>query len=1334
MQPKTFIDLYQDLINLDNFKEYLTQKWKGTDVLESVFRLFSYLELFEQFKGYSLCQGNFNNYTLKPIKNIIKERKNIMSKSLKDKGDKSDLTFIKDNKLIITSCKNFKKYNIGKLDIRDLQAIFTDKYTDYTYRLCLVIRNKQEILQMVFNAEECNKDLKDIIVNKNTILIDYDDITQAYYKFIKLYPSNVEELFKYQKPLLNLKFHQELAIIKSMELIKTYDDILWGHIPRSGKSYIMAGMILQSKANNLLVITTSPNETINQYLKMFNTYQQFDNFNIVWLNGKNKKPTLTDKNIIICSKQFLQSKDKTKKIKWLEELVFDMRFIDESHNGGTTELAQNTLNLYGNNKITKTFYITATYLKPTNNYQIPKEAWVLWDLEDVVLCKNILSSKNQKILIKKYGNNVHHLLKEYNLINIQQDYSKYPKLEILTWKFNQEVSDIIKKECSSTSDEGFSIESILLLKNEVEDKKVKVIPKFQNEDKVKELSWNIFGKKVKKGKVFLEDKTYKDNFLNRIKLHINSVSTDSRWFNKKKPLSILCFLPVGIENMPIDVLSEAYQTLLEQEKIIPDFNIVTINSKNNNGGNPKDIVDDAYQKTINDKKSGLLILSGKQLSLGVSIPHCDIVILMNNITSMDMIYQMMFRCMTEDDNKQSGFVIDLNLDRSINMIADYSTKIYNSSSDIKKGIKKILSQNLIGFNTDEWNKDIFGIQYNNLDEFINDIYKTYVSHPSKALDKILKLLNFKSDIFTKDENILIKKLFTIDNSNKSNKLILDAIKDLTKPDVSKGIDVKLSDSPTDSEKDKKDKKEKDINIMTDIMKHLIPLLSLLTIHNDKSSFEEQINLIESNNILKNILLEQIHTWWGNKFNHDILNVFLVLYQKRLKDNKEFNMVCSRTKEMFYQNISNSKELSKLIDKYLIPQELEKKTNAEVSTPYQLRQEMLDKIPLDFWSKKRKVFEPCSGKGGFLMDIVDKFMIGLKDKYPDDKKRYKIIVEKCLYFSDINPTNIFLNKLLLDPYGDYKLNYNEGNTLELDIKEKWGLEGFDAVIGNPPYQAPSLNKKSSKILWNKFVNKSINYFLQINGYLLYIHPALWRKPNHTLLKLILENQLIYLKIYNDTDGKKLFGCTTRADYYLLQKCKNKNKTLICFEDNETIKTQLNEKINFIPNYGYHIFNKLKKKLKHGIDTNISSKLGTSNKNVNIKQTKLHIYPLFNSNSNKNGLNIRYSKVKHENQNKKKVIFSNGRYIYPIYDNGVYGTTQGGIYIYVKTKEEGLNLVNFLNSNLIKFIIKSTKWSNFEICKDIFNYIEYPLIEVYNNNTINKFFELSNEEINYINSKI
>ena len=42
--------------------------------------------------------------------------------------------------------------------------------------------------------------------------------------------------------------------------------------------------------------------------------------------------------------------------------------------------------------------------------------------------------------------------------------------------------------------------------------------------------------------------------------------------------------------------------------------------------------------------------------------------------------------------------------------------------------------------------------------------------------------------------------------------------------------------------------------------------------------------------------------------------------------------------------------------------------------------MLDKIPVEFWTSIKKVFEPCTGKGGFIIDIIDRFMNGLEKSY------------------------------------------------------------------------------------------------------------------------------------------------------------------------------------------------------------------------------------------------------------------------------------------------------------------------------------------------------------------
>ena len=41
---------------------------------------------------------------------------------------------------------------------------------------------------------------------------------------------------------------------------------------------------------------------------------------------------------------------------------------------------------------------------------------------------------------------------------------------------------------------------------------------------------------------------------------------------------------------------------------------------------------------------------------------------------------------------------------------------------------------------------------------------------------------------------------------------------------------------------------------------------------------------------------------------------------------------------------------------------------------------------------------------------------------------------------------------------YSLNFNIGNTLDLNIEEKWGIQRFHGVIGNPPYVRQELFKE------------------------------------------------------------------------------------------------------------------------------------------------------------------------------------------------------------------------------------------------------------------------------------
>ena len=79
--------------------------------------------------------------------------------------------------------------------------------------------------------------------------------------------------------------------------------------------------------------------------------------------------------------------------------------------------------------------------------------------------------------------------------------------------------------------------------------------------------------------------------------------------------------------------------------------------------------------------------------------------------------------------------------------------------------------------------------------------------------------------------------------------------------------------------------------------------------------------------------------------------------------------------------------------------------------------------------------------------------------------------------------------------------------------------------------------------------------------------------------------------------------------------------------------------------------------------------------------IYKYPLYNTSGNPYEF---FSSKPHKDQYIKKVIMSCSGKLSPIYDDGKLGTTQDSMYFIVETQEEGLFLVDILNSNLYKFL--------------------------------------------------
>jgi len=316
------------------------------------------------------------------------------------------------------------------------------------------------------------------------------------------------------------------------------------------------------------------------------------------------------------------------------------------------------------------------------------------------------------------------------------------------------------------------------------------------------------------------------------------------------------------------------------------------------------------------------------------------------------------------------FVVDLNIQRVIETSIIKYSSIIKPKEHPRDACKYLLQERIINLNADHWVSS-FGHNNEMINTITKNIYDIYSSKAERVLSHWLKRLHFKNVILNNNEQMMFNKIFKISKSptkkiTEIEKKLLDFVN--SEDNIKKGIEKKKIDDNKSSEDESNNNdlsnseeenktEEKKVNIM-DLYKHIIPLICLLTIHDDDTSFVNMVNLIKQDQYKLKILVDQTRSWWGNKINNEIIEVFINMYIKYMNKDMEIEQIIRTVKELFSKNVNNSEELSKLIDKYLIPEELEKKKNAEVSTPRKLRQEMLDKIPKNFWKKPQKVFEPC----------------------------------------------------------------------------------------------------------------------------------------------------------------------------------------------------------------------------------------------------------------------------------------------------------------------------------------------------------------------------------------
>ena len=320
-------------------------------------------------------------------------------------------------------------------------------------------------------------------------------------------------------------------------------------------------------------------------------------------------------------------------------------------------------------------------------------------------------------------------------------------------------------------------------------------------------------------------------------------------------------------------------------------------------------------------------------------------------------------------------------------------------------------------------------------------------------------------------------------------------------------------------------------------------------------------------------------------------------------NKESYSEMKREYGIQSENNEKFADVLKYIVEHLAPKDAERHKFGEVFTPLELVDEMLSKLPQEgsdnVWNKKDwKWLDPANGIGNFPIKVIlgqsdgvyessnpyfhgkkrfayPGLLKGLRSKFDSDEACLKHIIENMLFMVDINPKNNQIAKNLLHKLcpsataNISKIGKNgyltDGSVLDFGNGKK--IKEFNIIIGNPPYQSGAVKsvgttltrriKKESgftgdlnKNLWIPFVNTALDKFLIKSGYLLFVHPIGWFKPDGlapqtALHNKMLEKQIVYMRIYKDDQAAKLFGGkgAISLSYYLLQNKNNTDKTVI-----------------------------------------------------------------------------------------------------------------------------------------------------------------------------------------------
>lgn len=386
---------------------------------------------------------------------------------------------------------------------------------------------------------------------------------------------------------------------------------------------------------------------------------------------------------------------------------------------------------------------------------------------------------------------------------------------------------------------------------------------------------------------------------------------------------------------------------------------------------------------------------------------------------------------------------------------------------------------------------------------------------------------------------------------------------------------------------------------------------------------------------------------------------------------------------------------------------------EVFTPIELVDELVSHIPVKWTDSNTKILDPASGIGNFPVVIYYKLMDSLSKTIPEKKRRSQHIINNMLFMVEIDATNVKQCRelfKLIDPLATPNISHCDFLQERAKWESMFDIKEWDIIVANPPYQSKQEKLREGgyggKTIWDDFLTSSLELVKPGSGYLAFITPPAWRKPDAELYPVMTrENQLHYLHIYGKKAGKEYFQVQQRFDLFVVQKSPATDSTEVIDEKGKTHSLDLSV-WPFLPNYALGAIKKVLTDKSSGIQVIYDrSSYGTDLPHMRSAKDATHKYPVVHS-MNRNGIVYWYSNVKDRGHfGEAKVLLNFNEKLYPVLDyEGKYGMSQFTFGIPVGSRSEGRRMVEALESRTFTEIVKATKWGAFRTDWRMFCYFK------------------------------